>query len=327
MFRRLRLAPAALAVVSGSTFSVLMVASAGPEKGKQRRRMMMLPLLPFSVSSCEAAALLPSSPFPSPSFPAASTKTSSYLGKVAASSLRLLEGLERITVYALLAIPALLLAGPAYLLRDLAPLFEELFWAYGIWSLEMLGPAFVKMAQWASTRPDLYPKQLTERLERLQDQVSASTSFSAVESTLTKAFGERWREVLTLERSPIGSGCIAQVYKGILRTAPTPLSQPPSSSSSSSSMFRSKTHSSSSSSSPSPQDQVVAVKILHPNIERRVRLDMQLLASFADLIDTFPRLEILSLGDSIRQFVAVMQRYTVHYHHFITHLKALIGNS
>ena len=48
--------------------------------------------------------------------------------------------------------------------------------------------------------------------------------------------------------------------------------------------------------------------MLHPNIARKVRLDMQLLSVIADLIDAFPRLEMLSLGDTCRQFRAVMQQ-------------------
>ena len=99
-----------------------------------------------------------------------------------------------------------------------------------------------------------------------------------VENTLTTAFGEGWREHLKLEDKPIGSGCIAQVYKGSFQE--------------------------------SPQDapKQVAVKILHPNVERKVRLDMMLLSFLADVLDKYPRLEILSLGETCRQFVEVMQK-------------------
>jgi aarF domain-containing kinase len=152
-------------------------------------------------------------------------------------------------------------------------MLEDLFWMYGIWSLEMLGPAFIKMAQWASTRPDLYPRSLTERLERLQDQVHTSYSIQTVERTLTSSFGEGWRDELELLDEPIGSGCIAQVYRGNLKKDGTP----------------------------------VAVKVLHPNIERKVRLDMQLLGYLAATLDSFPRLEMLSLGDTCRQFMDVMR--------------------
>lgn len=196
------------------------------------------------------------------------------LRRAASSSVRLLECAERLFMYAVFGAPAMLLAVPAVLLGGIIPQLNEIFWMYTIWSIEMLGPAFVKMAQWASTRPDLYPAALTERLERLQDQVSTSYSIRTVERTLTAAFGDRWRESLRLEPEPIGSGCIAQVYRGTLSTE-------------------------------DGREQSVAVKVLHPNIERKVRLDMQLLSFFADALDTVPRLEMLSLGDTCRQFVQV----------------------
>ena len=38
-------------------------------------------------------------------------------------------------------------------------------------AVEELGPTFVKLAQILSTRPDLIPLELTQELEKLQDQV------------------------------------------------------------------------------------------------------------------------------------------------------------
>ena len=201
-----------------------------------------------------------------------------YWYRALQSSWQMIECTERLLTYMALGMPVLMLALPTYLLRDIAPYMEEVFWMYSIWTIEMLGPAFVKMAQWASTRPDLYPKVLIERLEKLQDNVTSAYSMTTVENTLTAAFGEGWREHIHLEQKPIGSGCIAQVYRGSFQE--------------------------NSEDAPKP----IAVKILHPNVERKVRLDMMLLSGLADVLDRYPRLEILSLGETCRQFVEVMQK-------------------
>ena len=34
---------------------------------------------------------------------------------------------------------------------------EDVLWKYITWMIETLGPTFIKLAQWASTRPDLFP--------------------------------------------------------------------------------------------------------------------------------------------------------------------------
>lgn len=85
--------------------------------------------------------------------------------------------------------------------------------------IEKLGPSFIKMAQWASTRPDLFPKELTVHLERLQD-ATRTHPWSVAEATLDLAFGPEWRDSIELDQSkPIGSGCIAQVYKGTFKAS------------------------------------------------------------------------------------------------------------
>eukprot|EP01035_Chromulina_nebulosa_P018198 gene18198-23860_t len=72
------------------------------------------------------------------------------------------------------------------------------------------GPTFIKLAQWASTRPDLYPPKLIERLQKLQDKVLVHYSIKHVETTLQDAFGQNWRDLIEFDPLPIGSGCVAQ---------------------------------------------------------------------------------------------------------------------
>ena len=59
---------------------------------------------------------------------------------------------ERIFEYILYGFPVLFLAPTAYYIKDISPATEDLIWIYIIWTIEQLGPTFVKFAQWASTR-------------------------------------------------------------------------------------------------------------------------------------------------------------------------------
>lgn len=189
---------------------------------------------------------------------------------------KMLEYLQRIFAYTVLGVPVICVGTTAYALGGVAPLIEDLVWDYCMWSIQLLGPTFVKLAQWASTRPDLYPPSLIHRLELLQDDVKVTYSMDTVERTLTEAFGPDWKEVIEVEGQPLGAGCVAQVFKGTLKDAKT------------------------------KQSQKVAIKLIHPHVEKMIKTDMELLGIFADFIDTFPSLEILSLGDTCREYCNMM---------------------
>ena len=183
-----------------------------------------------------------------------------------------LRYLGRILQYALYGAPAIALVPIASIVGGQT---EEWIWNYLIWSIEQLGPTFIKFAQWMSSRPDKFPPRLIERLQRLQDDVTTYHSMSTVENTLKDAFGEDWKSNLTLDPKPLGAGCVAQVFKGSLKDH-TGRSQP------------------------------VAVKLIHPFVESLIETDMELLHLLADFMDKFETLELLSLGDTCRQFATMM---------------------
>ena len=53
-------------------------------------------------------------------------------------------------------------------------------------------------------------------------------------------------------------------------------------------------------------DKSVAIKMIHPHVEKLVHADMELLSIIASVIDSFPSLEVLSIGETMRQFADAM---------------------
>lgn len=86
--------------------------------------------------------------------------------------------------------------------------------------MESGGALLIKLAQWASSRPDLFGEELTDRLKHLQDSTAPHAWGRTVEA-LDNSLGKGWRDHLVLERVPIGSGSIAQVYRGVLHEGQT----------------------------------------------------------------------------------------------------------
>lgn len=83
-----------------------------------------------------------------------------------------------------------------------------------LWVTENSGPTFIKLGQWASTRRDIFPREFCDRFSRLHVKVRPH-SWAHTKQCLRRAFGESWRRVLIFDsKEPVGSGCVAQVYRG-----------------------------------------------------------------------------------------------------------------
>jgi predicted unusual protein kinase regulating ubiquinone biosynthesis (AarF/ABC1/UbiB family) len=81
-----------------------------------------------------------------------------------------------------------------------------------------LGPAFIKVGQAISTRPDLVPPLYLEELAKLQDQLPAfpnKVAYRFIEEELGAPPAELYEE---LTASPIAAASLGQVYKGKLKT-------------------------------------------------------------------------------------------------------------
>ncbi|XP_005111035.1 uncharacterized aarF domain-containing protein kinase 2 [Aplysia californica] len=193
---------------------------------------------------------------------------------------------------------------------------------------ERSGATFIKLGQWASTRRDLFSPDFCECFSRLHHRVRPHAWSHTVE-TLKEAFGSNWRLILGLQekQEPIGSGCIAQVYKGSIpssfasseitkeirdeddhqifyeegvEVASLPVD------SHTDALSTANTNNS----DPGTSDVIpVAIKVLHPNIRETFHRDLVLMAATAKyLTKLFPKLHWVNLNQCVQEFSETMNR-------------------
>ncbi len=88
-------------------------------------------------------------------------------------------------------------------------------------TLTQLGPAFIKIGQALSTRPDLVPPLYLEELTKLQDQLPPfpnAIAYQFIEEELGAPPEEIFAE---LSPNPVAAASLGQVYKGKLKTGET----------------------------------------------------------------------------------------------------------
>lgn len=121
-------------------------------------------------------------------------------------------------------------------------------------TLQVTGSLFMKLGQWASTRPDILPIELCKRLSTLHSTtkcVDYPIMFRTIERELGKPVNEVFDRII---ETPVGSGCIAQVYKARLRGS----------------------------------SEWVAIKVKRPNVDESFTRDLQLVNFFARCISVIP---------------------------------------
>lgn len=116
--------------------------------------------------------------------------------------------------------------------------------------LEAMGPAFVKIGQALSTRPDMVPPDYMAALERMQSDV-APIPFEQVRAQIESELGVRIQRMFVhIEPEPIGSASLAQVHRATLRDG-----------------------------------REVAVKVQRPDVEQRIAQDLDILMGIARAAD------------------------------------------
>jgi predicted unusual protein kinase regulating ubiquinone biosynthesis (AarF/ABC1/UbiB family) len=87
--------------------------------------------------------------------------------------------------------------------------------------LTKLGPAYIKIGQALSTRPDLVPPQYLEELTQLQDQLPPFPNEVAYQF-IEEELGDRPENIYAeLSENPIAAASLGQVYKGKLKSGET----------------------------------------------------------------------------------------------------------
>src|SRR5256714_13053698 len=80
-----------------------------------------------------------------------------------------------------------------------------------------LGPAYIKLGQVLSTRPDLIPENYVRELEKLQDEVPP-IAYEEVERVVESELGARMSKLFEeFDREPLGTASLGQVHAAVLR--------------------------------------------------------------------------------------------------------------
>ncbi|CAN2387229.1 kinase 2 [Pristimantis euphronides] len=232
--------------------------------------------------------------------------------------------------------PLLLIYPLTYLSAGLNSLWLHLL----LKATESSGPACIKLGQWASTRRDLFSEEFCVLFSKLHVKVPPHP-WEYTELCLRKAFGDNYGQVLRItSKDPIGSGCVAQVYKAY---ADLSAIRNVESKSLVESMERDSAYEaweipglhgiferlrnwrqrSPKHHEPSPvrgaeedSDPLVpvAVKILHPGLGQQVKMDLLIMKTWSKLLNLIPGFKWLSLPEIVEEFEKLMtQQIDLHF--------------
>jgi ubiquinone biosynthesis protein len=134
--------------------------------------------------------------------------------------------------------------------------------------LEELGPSFIKLGQLMSTRADMLPSNWIEELRKLQDQV-APEPFEEIKKVIEKQLKGSLKEIFDqFESEPIAAASVAQVHRARLKNG-----------------------------------DMVAVKVVRPGIDRKIREDIRIMYYLAKKIEnTFELGRIVGAINLVREF-------------------------
>lgn len=135
-------------------------------------------------------------------------------------------------------------------------------------------------------------------------------SLRVTKKTIAKAFEMPFEDIFDeFDDKPLGVGAIAQVYKAKLRPSLADQGDPEMGDHGSTlgQRFKRGVDTALKSTPQRVPSSYVAIKVLHPNIERIVRRDLKIMAFFASIINAIPTMEWLSFPDEVEQFGEMMR--------------------
>ncbi len=135
-------------------------------------------------------------------------------------------------------------------------------------AFEALGPAFIKLGQILSTRPDVLPAEILKELQKLQDSVQPFP-FEEVEKRINEELKEKLTSIFKeFETTPSAAASISQVHRAVLYNG-----------------------------------QEVAVKVQRPGIEKIIDVDITILKDLAHFVDNHTRYgKMYNFGEMVQEF-------------------------
>ncbi len=140
--------------------------------------------------------------------------------------------------------------------------------------LEELGPSFVKLGQLMSTRADIFPPEYIEEFKKLQDSVPG-IPFQEVKGVVERELERPLEKIFAhFDPEPLAAASVGQVHKGRLFTG-----------------------------------EEVAVKIIRPNIQKKIRQDIGLMYALAGRIErSFEMGRIIGAVNLVQEFERIIFR-------------------
>ncbi|KAK4449563.1 putative serine/threonine-protein kinase abkC [Podospora aff. communis PSN243] len=231
-----------------------------------------------------------------------------YIWEPLCTGARFLQ-LVAIFVPVIFAVPAIWI-GPRQPDRDNERSGTLWWYSFLVKAMEWAGPAFIKLGQWAASRTDIFPNELCDIMSKLHADAPAH-SLHATKRIVRAAFdGRSFDEIFEeFDEKPLGVGAIAQVYKAKLKpdlAVPGDVDVLDSEGNLRQNVRRNVDTVFKSSPKRVPSS-YVAVKVLHPGVERTVRRDLHIMGFFASVLNAIPTIEWLSLPDEVEQFGEMMR--------------------
>ena len=142
---------------------------------------------------------------------------------------------------------------------DAESLYVGWYYKLCLYCVEASGAACIKIMQWAGGRPDMFGREFCAVFSKLQDSTRPH-SWKHTERAMVDAYGEDWESKIRLE-GILGSGCIAQVYKGAIVEDDAETGK--------------------------HNERPIAVKVMHPNVEDDIDADLDIMRLSIHLLENF----------------------------------------
>ncbi|WP_332448760.1 ABC1 kinase family protein [Methanoculleus sp.] len=140
-------------------------------------------------------------------------------------------------------------------------------------AIEELGPTYVKFGQIMSTRRELFPPELIEELQKLQDHVSP-VPFVEIRPEIMRYCPNLEECFDIIEAEPVAAASLSQVHRAVTRDG-----------------------------------RVVALKVQRPGIRDLIETDLQILQSLVPRMESvFPDLRVYNLRGMLDEFSAQIRR-------------------